>query len=125
MSETLITQENNPGTLSLLDLPLDLIRLLIIESRNPTVFRVCKLFTGYAKDDEFWKTYSKHVTNNSFPPQHFSTDMRFHANRSRPYSWKSYAMARIEYDKTLVQPANEANRKRILVITITISSNPF
>ena len=114
MADTL--QESNSGSLSLLDiLPLDVIRLLIIESRNPTVFRVCKLFMKYSDEEEFWKNYSKEVTNNAYPPSHYNDDMRLHAISPRPFSWKSYVQSRLKYDKMWTQPATGANRKRIMV----------
>ena len=117
MSEPIVIKRKNSVQMSVWELlPLDLIKLIIVQSRNTVMFRVCKLFNSYSSDEDFWMNYAKIVSNGEYPPKQYNKDPRVAVSTPAVTSWKSYAIARYKYNKSVTSCPSMAF-KRILVIT--------
>ena len=117
MNELLVIKRKNSAQISVWGLlPLDLIKFIIVQSRNTVMFRVCKLFNSYSNDEDFWMNYAKIVSNGEYPPKQFSKDPRVAISTPAVTSWKSYVFARYKYNKSIASHSGPYHAtKRILV----------
>jgi hypothetical protein len=101
-------------------LPKEVLRLIILEAKDPVLFRVSKLFASFSLDEEFWKSYVKESIDRNLSS--FSGDFRFALLTNAPTSWKSYALLRLQYEKNKKE-VHPHTAKRLLVRTTLIVSN--